>query len=126
VDLASHVSIPVQPDFARLRTLVPLAICAALVCLDLDQALQCLAVLLRAIGGGIGPPRHCVIPGCAQGDRGGVQCVVSRDWAKTKSRCLFGRVRLWYGKSRRAWYKSEGRPNRWAWRCSHSKEHVGF
>lgn len=40
------------------RTLVSLAVSAALVSLDLDQALERLAVLLSAVGGGIGPPRH--------------------------------------------------------------------
>jgi len=38
------------------RTLVPLAVCTALVRLELDQALERLAILLSAIGGGIGPP----------------------------------------------------------------------
>jgi len=39
------------------RTLVPFAVCAALVSLQLDQALQRLLVLHRPVGSG-GSPRH--------------------------------------------------------------------
>ena len=39
-------------------TLVPLAVRTCLVALELDQVLERRAVLLSAIGRGIGPPRH--------------------------------------------------------------------
>ena len=41
------------------RTLVSLAVGACLVALELDEVLERCAVLLSAISGGIGPPRHC-------------------------------------------------------------------
>lgn len=44
----------------RLRTLVPLAVRARLVTLELDEVLERRPVLLSAISGGIGPPRHVV------------------------------------------------------------------
>jgi hypothetical protein len=53
------------------RTLVPLAVCAALVSFQLDQALQCLLVLHRPVGSG-GSPRH---GGGCEGSSG-VSCAV--------------------------------------------------
>ena len=98
-DLVGDVSTPDRPSFTHIRTLVPLAICAALVCLDLNQTFQCLSVLLRAIGGGISPPRHGVILRWAQGDGRCVRWAALRDGAGANARYLFGRVRPWYGKS---------------------------
>lgn len=47
------------PSGSRLRTLVALAIGAALVALELHECLESLTVLLCSISSGIGPPRHC-------------------------------------------------------------------
>ena len=41
-----------------MRTLVALAVGAALVALELHECLESLAILLRSISSGIGPPRH--------------------------------------------------------------------
>ena len=63
------------------RTLVPLAVRTCLVALELDQVLERRAVLLSAIGRGIGPPRHVVawdvvvVVACVR--RGGRRCAIA-------------------------------------------------
>jgi hypothetical protein len=41
-----------------MRTLIALAVGTALVALELHECLESLAILLRSISSGIGPPRH--------------------------------------------------------------------
>jgi hypothetical protein len=65
------------------RTLVPLAVCTALVAFQFDQALQRLLVLHCPVGSG-GSPRHG--GGCEEVG-GGVVCGVATLNCSTKSEC---------------------------------------
>ena len=103
-----HNSPRFAPPYCSIRTLVPLAVGAALVGLELDQALQRRAVLLGAISRGIRPPRHGV------SRKGGVECVVCGRSAvqaaglSHRSQCLGELSAVWY----EAAAKTEGRRRR--------------
>ena len=57
------------------RTLVPLAVGARLVALELHQVLQRRTILLRAISGRVGPSRHCGVAVVCGGSCWYVECV---------------------------------------------------